>query len=259
VSEGRVVFSREGEIGQILFDNQASLNALSFNMWRQLGQICAEISQDKSLRVVVLRGAGGKAFLAGTEIDDFLTFEDGKRGVAYEAEMDSYVGAVEALPQITIAAVQGWAVGGGLALSCACDLRIATPESKFGSPLGRSIGNALSNKGYARLVAHVGISQAKRILLLGDMIGAEELLALGALHKVVEADQFDEALAKMCKRAAENAPVTSQVSKTALWRVVYANLPNTDDLTEKAYGSADFKHGVRAFLAKEKTRTWTGA
>jgi enoyl-CoA hydratase len=259
VSEGKVVFSREGAIGQILFDNQASLNALSFKMWRHLGAICAEIAPDRSLRVVVLRGAGGKAFLAGTEIDDFLTFEDGQRGVAYEAEMDSYVGAVESLPQITIAAVQGWAVGGGLALSCACDLRIATPESKFGSPLGRSIGNALSNKGYARLAAHFGIAQAKRILLLGEMISAGDLLSLGVLHKVVETEAFDEALARMCERAAENAPITSQVSKTALWRVVYANLPNTDDLTERAYGSADFKHGVRSFLAKEKTRGWTGA
>jgi enoyl-CoA hydratase/carnithine racemase len=257
VSEGKVVFSRDGQIGQILFDNQASLNALSFAMWRQLGEICAQIATDRSLRVVVLRGAGGKAFLAGTEIDDFLTFEDGKRGVAYEAEMDGYVGAVEALPQITIAAVQGWAVGGGLALSCACDLRIATPDSKFGSPLGRSIGNCLSNRGYARLAAHLGIAQAKRLLLLGEMISAGELHSLGVLHKVVEADDFEAALEAMSQRAAGNAPLTSEVSKTALRRLVYANLPDTDDLTERVYGSQDFQNGVRSFLNKEK-RVWTG-
>lgn len=259
MAEGRVIFSREGSVGQILFDNEASLNALSFKMWRELGTICAEIAQDRSLRVVVFRGAGGKAFVAGTEIDDFLTFEDGARGVAYEAEVGSYVDAVEALPQITIAAVQGWAVGGGLAISCACDLRIATPDSKFGSPLGRTIGNCLSSKGYARLAAHVGIAQAKRILLLGDMIAATELHALGVIHKLAEADAFDEAVAAMCKRASENAPITSQVTKTALWRIVYANLPNTDDLTERTYGSADFRHGVRAFVAKDKSRTWTGS
>ena len=259
MADGRVIFSREGSVGQILFDNQASLNALSFKMWRELGEICAAIAQDKSLLVVVLRGAGDKAFVAGTEIDDFLTFEDGARGIAYEAETGSYVGAVEALPQVTIAAVQGWAVGGGLALSCACDLRIATPNSKFGSPLGRSIGNCLSNKGYARLAAHVGIAQAKRILLLGEMITAAELQSLGVIHKVVEPDTFEETLAGMCRRASENAPITSQVSKTALWRIIYANLPDTDDLTERTYGSADFRHGVRAFLAKDKLRTWTGS
>ncbi len=258
MSAGKVEFSRNGPVGQILFDNQPALNALSFDMWRQLGRICAQIAIDKTLRVVVLRGAGDKAFLAGTEIDDFLTFTDGRQGVAYEAEMDSYVGAVEALPQITVAAIQGWAVGGGLALSCACDLRIATPDSRFGSPLGRSIGNSLSAKGYARLVAHVGVSQAKRILLLGEMLTAQDLLDLGVLLKVVEADQFEAALEALCKRAAENAPVTSQVAKTAIWRIIYANLPDTDDLTERAYGSADFQMGVRHFLEKKK-RVWTGA
>ena len=254
---GEVLFSREGAVGQILFDNPGKLNALSFSMWRQLGAICGEISADASLRVVVLRGAGDKAFVAGTEIDDFLDFNSGQRGVDYEAEMDSYVGAVEALPQITIAAVQGFAVGGGLALSCACDLRIATPGSKFGSPIGRSIGNCLSAKGYARMAAHLGVPQAKRVLLLGEMLGAGELLALGVLHKVAEPEAFDAALSALCQRAAENAPLTSQASKTALWRIIYANLPDTDDLTARVYGSADFRMGVRNFLAKEQ-RVWTG-
>jgi len=257
MSSGQVLFSRKGAVGQILFDNQASLNALSFGMWRQLGAICQEISTDRTLRVVVLRGAGGKAFVAGTEIDDFLTFDDGARGVDYEAEMDSYVGLVETLPMITIAAVEGWAVGGGLALSCACDLRIATPSSRFGSPLGRSIGNCLSAKGYARMAAHLGIAQAKRVLLLGEMLTADELLSLGVLTKVVESEAFEKALDDLCLRASENAPLTSQASKTALWRMVYANLPNTDDLTRMVYGSADFRSGIRKFLNKEP-RVWTG-
>jgi enoyl-CoA hydratase/carnithine racemase len=258
MSEGKVVFSRDGAVGTILFDNQEKLNALSFTMWRQLGRICSEIATDKSLRVVVLRGAGEKAFLAGTEIDDFQTFENGQRGVEYEAEMDSYVAAVENLPFITIAAVKGFALGGGIALACACDIRIATPDSKFGSPIGRSIGNCLSAKGYARMAAHLGVSQAKRVLLLGELLTAQELLELGALYKVVEPGEFDQVLATLCERAAENAPLTSQASKTALWRVIYANLPNTDDLTEMVYGSADFRMGVRNFLAKQK-RIWTGS
>lgn len=257
MSGGQVTFSQDGAVGQVLFDNPSALNALSFAMWRQLGAICAEIAGDASLRVVVFRGAGDKAFVAGTEIDDFQTFESGQRGIDYEAEMDGYVEAVEALPQITVAAVQGWVVGGGLSIACACDLRIATPDSKFGSPIGRSIGNCLSAKGYARMAAHLGISQAKRILLLGEMPGADELLALGVLHQVAEPEAFEAALAALCQRAAENAPLTSQASKTALWRLVYANLPDTDDLTAKVYGSADFKSGVRSFLKKEK-RVWSG-
>lgn len=258
MSEGQVRFSREGAVGHIVFDNQASLNALTFDMWHQLGQICTDLAKDDRLRVVTLRGAGGKAFLAGTAIDGFLAFESGQDGVDYEHEMDSYVGLVETLPMTTISIVEGWAVGGGLALSCACDLRIATLDSKFGSPLGRSIGNCLSSRGYTRLVANVGIAQAKRILLLGEMLTAQELLDLGALHQAVERDQLEDAVQRMIERAAANAPLTSRVSKQAIYRSTYRNLPNTDDLISQVYGSNDFKQAVRDFLEK-KPRTWTGS
>jgi enoyl-CoA hydratase/carnithine racemase len=258
MSEGRVRFSREGAIGRIVFDNQGALNALTFDMWRELGRLCGELAQDKSLRVVTLRGAGGKAFLAGTDISGFLEFTSGKDGVAYEHEMDSYVSAVEALPMTTIAIVEGWAVGGGLALSFACDLRIATPDARFGSPLGRSIGNMLSASGYTRLVSHVGIAQAKRILLLGEMVGAEELHALGQIHRLASRETLEEVVEAMCKRASENAPLTSRASKEAIRRLVYAKKPDIDDLIEGVYGSADFKMGVRNFLDK-KDREWTGS
>ncbi len=257
MSERQVRFSREGVVGHIVFDNQSSLNALTFDMWRQLGQICTDIADDDTLRVVTLRGAGGKAFLAGTAIDGFLDFTSGQDGVEYEHEMDGYVGLVETLPMITVAVVEGWAVGGGLALSCACDLRIATTDAKFGSPLGRSIGNCLSARGYTRLVANVGIAQAKRILLLGEMLTAQELLQLGVLHHAVERDVLDETVQRVIERAAANAPLTSRVSKEAIYRSTYANLPDTDDLTSLVYGSNDFRQAVRDFLEK-KPRTWTG-
>jgi enoyl-CoA hydratase/carnithine racemase len=262
VSQGQVVFSREGAVGQILFDNPGSLNALSFAMWRRLGELCGELAQDRSLRVVVLRGAGGEAFLAGTQVEEFLDFDSGQdpgaRGVAYEAEMDGHVGAVESLPQTTIAAVEGWAVGGGLALALACDIRIATPESRFGAPVGRTIGNCLSARDHARMAAHLGMAQAKRMLLLGEVLPARELAALGVLQAVVEPEAFEETLRATCVRAAENAPLTSQASKAALRRILYANLPDTADLTAMVYASADFRAGVRKFLDKEK-RDWTGA
>lgn len=258
MSEGRVRFSRDGAVGRIVFDNQASLNALTFDMWRQLGDICTEIAEDKSLRVVTLRGAGGKAFLAGTAIDGFLDFKSGADGVAYENEMDGYVGLVETLPMTTIAIVEGWAVGGGLALACACDLRIATTDAKFGSPLGRSIGNCLSARGYARLVAHLGVAQAKRVLLLGEMLTAQELLDLGLLLRVVEAGDLEDVLATVTARAAANAPLTSRVSKEAIRRLTYRALPDTDDLIAQVYGSHDFKTAVRDFLNKTP-RTWTGS
>ncbi|MDB5449914.1 MAG: Enoyl-CoA hydratase [Phenylobacterium sp.] len=258
MSEGKVVFSRAGSVGRIVFDNQPALNALTFDMWRQLGDICREIAQDRSLRIVTLRGAGGKAFLAGTEISGFLNFTSGQDGLAYERQMDEYIGLVEALPMPTLAIVEGWAVGGGIALSFACDLRIATPSARFGSPIGRSIGNCLSTKGYVRMVNHVGVSQAKRMLLLGELLTAQELFELGHILKVVEPEELDAAATAICERVASHAPLTMSVSKEAIRRYAYAGAPDIDDLVEVIYGSEDFRMGVRNFLEK-KPRVWTGA
>jgi len=257
MSDGQVLYTRDGHAGHIVFDNQAALNALSLDMWQSLGEICREIAPDPSLRVVTLRGAGGKSFVSGTDISGFLSFESGDDGVAYERKMDECIGLVEALPMPTLAIVEGWAVGGGIALSFACDFRVATTQSRFGSPIGRSIGNCLSAKGYARLVGHVGVTQAKRILLLGEMLTAQELLDLGLLQRVVEPEELDAAAAAICERAAANAPLTSRSSKEAIRRLVYANTPDIDDLIRLVYGSQDFKSGVRQFLDKQP-RTWTG-
>jgi enoyl-CoA hydratase/carnithine racemase len=204
-----------------------------------------------------MRGAGGKAFISGTDIGGFLSFESGQRGVEYERQVDIYIGAVEAMPQPTVAIVEGWAVGGGLALAFASDFRIATPNAKFGSPLGRTIGNCLSMKGYARLVSHVGIAQAKRILMLGEMITATELQALGLINVVAEPDVLDGAVDEMCEKLASMAPLTIKSSKEAIRRLTYANLPNIEDLIEMVYGSEDFRMGVRNFVEKKKPE-WTG-
>jgi enoyl-CoA hydratase/carnithine racemase len=255
--EGRLVYEQVGAVGRITFDNPQALNALNAQMWADLGRVCEEIAHDRSVRAVTLRGAGGKAFLSGTDIGDFLEFASGQDGIAYERRMDAYVGAVEALPQPTLAIIEGWAVGGGVALACACDFRIATPASRFGSPLGRTIGNCLSAKGYARLLAHVGVPQAKRMLLLGEMIDAPQLLDLGVLHSIVEPDALDAAAELLCERLAAQAPLSVKASKEAFRRLAYRALPDIDDLVETVYGSEDFRMGVRNFKDKQKT-VWNG-
>jgi enoyl-CoA hydratase/carnithine racemase len=255
-SEGQVLYERSGSVGRILFDRPAAYNALSFPMWRELGRICAEIADDPAIRAVVLRGAGGKAFVSGTDIAGFRDFADGMRGVAYEAEMDGYVAAVERLPQPTVAVIEGWAVGGGLALAFACDFRAATPDARFGSPLARTIGNCLSAAGYARIVRHVGVPMAKRLLLLAEFVDAHELHALGAVNRLAERSELDAVVDELTEKLVSNAPITQRVSKEAIRRLS-SSLPNIDDLVAEVYGSADFKEGVRSFLAKEKPG-WTG-
>jgi enoyl-CoA hydratase len=257
VSEGRLIYHKDGVVGRIVFDNPSALNALTWSMWKELGRVCEDIARDASLRVVTLRGAGGKAFLSGTDIGGFLSFETGQDGVEYEREMDRYISAVEALPFPTLAIVEGWAVGGGVALSGACDFRIAATTAKFGSPLGRTIGNCLSAKGYARLVRLVGVAQAKRMLMLGEIVPAAELKALGVLLDVVEPDDIDDAAAVLCERLAHMAPLTLKATKEAMRRQTYASVPDIDDLIAEVYGSEDFRNGVRRFVNKDKP-LWKG-
>jgi enoyl-CoA hydratase len=226
-------------------------------VWRDLGEVDTELTKDRDVRVVTFRGAGGKAFISGTDITGFLSFDSGERGVAYEKEMDSYIGTVEALPQPTVAVVEGWAVGGGLAISFASDFRVTTTTAKFGSPLGRTIGNCLSMKGYARLVGHVGIAQAKRLLLLGEIATTQELQALGLITAVVEPEELDRTVDEICERLASMAPLTVKASKEAIRRLTYANLPDIEDLIDMVYGSEDFRNGVRNFVEKKKPE-WAG-
>lgn len=255
--DGKLEYEKVGHVGKITFNRPQALNALTAQMWSDLGRVAKEIAHDRDVRVVTLRGAGGKAFLSGTDIAGFLKFESGKDGLAYEARMDEYISAVEAIPQPVIAVVEGYAVGGGLALCAAADFRIATPSAKFGSPLGRTIGNCLSAKSYARAVALVGAAQAKRMLILGEMIPASEMMGLGLLNAIAEPEDLDATVQAMCDKLASQAPLTLQANKEAIRRLTYRALPDMSDIVEMIYGSNDFKMGVRHFMEKKKPE-WTG-
>jgi enoyl-CoA hydratase len=257
MSEGITRYEKHGPVARILFDRPAAYNALTWDMWRGLSEICARIADDPQVRVVTLRGAGGKAFVSGTDIAGFQSFTSGEEGVRYEAEMDTHVGAVEALPQPTIAIVDGWAVGGGLALSFACDFRVAATGARFGSPLARTIGNCLSARGYARLVQHAGIAVAKRMLLAGEILAAEEMKALGLVNALVDPAEIDATVDELIERLAANAPLTLRVSKEAMRRLATAHQPDISDLIASIYGSEDFAEGVRSFLSKAKP-VWKG-
>jgi len=257
MSDGEVHFQRAGAVVTIVFDRPEARNAMTWHMYEQLGEACARITADPTVRVVVFRGAGGEAFVAGTDIAQFLEFKTGDDGVAYEAKFERYITAVEELPVPTLAVVEGWAIGGGLAISAACDFRIATPGSRFGVPIARTLGNCLSTANYARLVSALGVSRAKRMLMLAETLGAGEALAAGFLLDVVEPAALDACIAELCDRIVGNAPVTMRVTKEAMLRLMRAGLPDGEDLVRTCYGSDDFKIGVRAFVDKRKAE-WTG-
>jgi enoyl-CoA hydratase len=251
--QGAVRLSIEGAVARVTFDRAHARNAMTFAMYEQLADACGEIAANRDVRVAVFRGSGGKAFVAGTDIEQFRAFSSGRDGVAYEHKVDTYVGALEALPVPSIAVVEGWAVGGGMALANACDFRVAAPGARFGVPIARTLGNCLSVASLRRLTDALGPALVKRMLLLAEMPTAEEM---PKDYVTVTAD-VDALIEEMCGRLASHAPITLKATKEALRRLSLDPRAADSDLIDMVYGSADFREGVDAFLSK-RSPEWTG-
>lgn len=257
MSDGAVHLDIDAGLASVVFDRPSARNAMTWAMYAQLREICERLRTQSGVRVVCMRGAGHDAFVAGTDIEQFREFEDGQAGVAYEARIDEGIAAIEALPMPTVAVIEGWAVGGGLAIATACDIRIATPAARFGVPIARTLGNCLSMANLARLVAAFGRPRVQRMLIGAEILTAEEALRCGYLAQLVDSQGIDAAAVDLCRRLASLAPVTQSVTKEALSRLLMQGLPDGRDLIERSYGSADFREGVSAFCDK-RSPSWQG-
>jgi enoyl-CoA hydratase/carnithine racemase len=253
---GVVTLERNVTIATITFDRRSALNAMTWSMYEQLDHALDRVTADPDVRVLVLRGAGGH-FVAGTDIAQFTRFTSGDDGVAYERQLEAVISKLEAMRVATIAAVEGYAVGGGLALATACDLRICTPNALFGVPIAKTIGNCLSMANYARLTASFGAARTKALLFTAEDMTAVEALSLGFVLGIVEPETFNAQLEKVCARIASHAPITLQVTKEAIRRIVSRSVPDGGDLVQRAYASNDFREGVSAFIEK-RTPRWEG-
>jgi enoyl-CoA hydratase/carnithine racemase len=254
--KGVVRLAIEGAIARITFDRPQARNAMTWTMYQQLGDICEQLRANPDVRCAVLRGAGGEAFVAGTDIEQFREFASGDDGVAYEKRIDQGIAKIEALPMPTLAVIEGWCVGGGLAIATACDVRIGNASAKFGVPIARTLGNCLSITNVARLVAAWGKPRVQRMLIAAEVIDASEARACGYLMQVVE-EEITAAIDKRAAALAALAPVTQAVSKEALRRLLVHELPVAEDLIRRAYATDDFREGVAAFTEKRAPR-WRG-
>lgn len=254
---GEVSLSIEAGVASVTFNRPQARNAMTWPMYEQLVAIARQLAEDRSVRAVVFRGEGGQAFVAGTDIEQFTAFQTAEDGVAYERQIEACIELLGELPQPTVAVIEGWAVGGGLAIATACDFRLATPGARLGVPIAKTLGNCLSLANVARLRAAFGDQRVKRMLMLAEFIEADEALACGYLHQVVAADRLTAATAELVQQLGALAPITQRVSKAALARLITQDLQASDDLIRAAYGSDDFREGVKAFVTR-RPPVWTG-
>jgi enoyl-CoA hydratase len=253
----RVVLELRDNIAHITFDHVAARNAMTVSMYQSLKSICEDIANNPKIRVAIFRGAGGKSFVSGSDIAQFATFKSGEDGVRYEEGIDSYLAPLAKLPIPTIAVIDAMAVGGGLAIASCCDFRLSSPGAKFGVPIAKTLGNCLSAGNIAWLVAHLDINIVKRMLLLAEMISAEELAKQGYVLAIHDQEQLGNEADMLAERLSKLAPITQKSSKLVLARLIKNNLPDCNDLISETYGSADFKNGVAAFL-EGVPPTWIG-
>jgi enoyl-CoA hydratase len=244
-------------IAWLTFNRPEARNAMTFGMYQRLGEICR--SPDPRMKVLILRGAGDKAFVSGTDIAQFRKFKTPEDAVGYEAMMDGVFDALEDVPVPTIAAIQGACTGGGAGIAAACDLRLGAPSARFGFPIARTLGNTLSMRNHARLAALIGVGRTKDILFLARLMDAQEMRSAGLLNEITSEEGLYTRAVEMARTLLEHAPLTLRAAKEALNRVVrhWAPPGGGDEFVVRNYMSADFREGVESFLAKRKPR-WSG-
>jgi enoyl-CoA hydratase/carnithine racemase len=257
-SNEEVIVTRDGAIVTLTFNRPAARNAMTWGMYQRLYEVCEEVDADDSIRVLVLKGAGGKAFVAGTDISQFTQFKGPEDGIKYERDGDKRSGRIAKVKKPVIAQIEGYAVGGGFAIAAGADIRIATPDAKFGVPTARTLGNTLSMKNYAMFADLLGASRLKELMFTARLMSADEALTAGFVHEIVPHEKIQARVGELAIKIASHAPLTLWSTKESLRRIHEGRpLPDGDDIVRKVYGSEDFKEGVRAFVEKRPPR-WTG-
>ena len=249
-----IIYSAENGIATITINRPKALNALNLATMTELKDVVAKIAVDPEVKVVIITGSGSKSFVAGADIVEMSTKNAVEGRVWGQVGQDTFT-AIENLPQPVIAAINGFALGGGCELSCACDIRYASENAKFGQPeVGLGITPGFG--GTQRLPRVVGRGYGKELIFTGGMIDAQEALRIGLVNKVVPQEELMDAAMGLAKKIAKNAPIAVQLSKAAINRGI-----NCDVITGIAYeaevfglcfATEDQKEGMGAFVEKRK-------
>ncbi|QJF51940.1 enoyl-CoA hydratase/isomerase family protein [Roseobacter ponti] len=248
---------RDG-ILRLEFNRPEARNALTFAMYERLATLCAGMATDGSVRAVVISGAGGKAFAAGTDMTQFRAFSTDQDALKYEGRIDAVLEAVERCPVPTIAAIHGACTGGGASIAAACDIRITSERLKFGFPIARTLGNCLAAGNLARLTELMGAGRVREMIFTARLLDAEEALRIGLVSEVLkDEDSLMTRATELARHVGSMAPLTLRATKEALRRNRAATRVDDDDLIISCYMSDDFRTGMEAFLSKTKP-DWSG-
>lgn len=244
----------DGSTLRVTFNRPDARNAMTFEMYQQLAEACVHVDEDPGLRALVLRGGGGRAFVAGTDISQFRGFT-GEDGVAYEKRIDEVLGALAAVKKPVVAVIDGHCVGGGLGIAACADVRIGSVTASFSVPIAKTLGNTLSANTLRRLVRAFGEPRAASMLLTARKVDAHEALLSGFLTTV--SDDLDVEAERLIDRVTHGAPLTGWSIKENLRRLNTGEPVDDSDVIAAVYGSRDFAAAVDGFLSKTPVE-WTG-
>jgi enoyl-CoA hydratase/carnithine racemase len=252
----KVLARKESGVGILTFNNPERHNAVSLEMWDATKRILDGFAADDDIRVVVLTGAGGKAFVSGADISKFAseraTLEASR---AYNVKSDAAYSSVADFPKPTIAMIKGYCIGGGVGLAVCCDLRICSDNSRFAVPAAK-LGLGYGYSGLKRLVDIVGASFAKEIFYTARQFDAQEAHAMGLVNRVVPAGELETYVKSITDMICANAPLTIKAVKFTVGEMLKdeskRNLARSVELVEQCFASRDYTEGRTAFMEKRK-------
>jgi enoyl-CoA hydratase/carnithine racemase len=250
---GRIGIEKRGSIGWIVFDHPERRNAISVDMWRQIPAAAKQLDEDDEVRVVILRGAGETAFVAGADISEFEQSRSGDNIEDYDRDNGRAFVALAAIGKPVIAMIHGFCVGGGVAISLSADLRYAADDAQLGIPAAR-LGLGYGMAGIETLSQLVGPSNAKEIFFTARRFPAQRALDMGLLNAVFPKAQLETEVLAIADQIAKNAPLTVRSVKLAVRELQKPAAARDVEAVKRAvaacYGSDDYREGVSAFLQK---------
>jgi enoyl-CoA hydratase len=245
----------DGPIGWMTFNKPERRNAVSLDMWEAMPEILRQFESDPAVRVIVLKGAGDKAFVSGADISQFEQARASAEANEHYDRISEFAGkALAECGKPTIAMIRGYCIGGGLAIAIGCDIRIATDDSRFGIPAAR-LGLGYGAPGVKKLVGLVGPSYTKEIFYTARHFTAAEAQTMGLINRVVSNSELEEYTRKYCATIADNAPRTINTLKRTVAEVMRGHEADwgvCDELVKACFASEDYIEGRRAFMEKRR-------